>query len=196
MSFREKVLLVLLFCIVFLAIVLICAKNQKSIQVRQEYLRNTNELQIQVDDLKQIRLMEIQSEKSEADNFKIIDKNNTIKDFIEVIEDDVLIFRIFENTCLPCIEENLAALDSLVKDKPVIILGNFYNSAAYTFFNDQYNLNNCYMLESNSKINTPMEADEIMYYFLINEQMEVYKVHIPIKWDFDFTLTYLSSIDK
>ncbi|MFP4022927.1 MAG: hypothetical protein ACLFVR_00260 [Thiohalospira sp.] len=196
MSFREKILLVLLFCIVFMAIVFICAKNQKLIQVRQEYLINKNELQIKVDDLKQIRLMEIQSEKSEVDNFNIIDKNNTIKDFVEVIDDDVLIFRIFENTCLSCIEENLSALDTLVKTKPVIILGNFYNSAAYTFFKEQYNLNNCYMFESNSKINIPMETNEIMYYFLINKQMEVYKVHIPIKWDFDFTLTYLSSIDK
>ncbi len=196
MNFKVKILLVLLFCILLFVIGFLYTKNQKLMQARQEYLSKMNELEFKIDDLKQIRLMEIQSEKSEVDNFKIIDKDNALKDFIGVIEDDVLILRIFENSCLPCIEENLATLDTLVNNKPIIILGNFYNYAAYTFFIEQYNLKNCYFLENNSIINTPVETNEIMYYFLINEQMEVYKVHIPIKWDFEYTLKYLTYIDR
>lgn len=195
MRFIKKFANLILLIIIFFLLTKLFYNNKIINKTNNRANERIRALEYTIKDLKQYNLFSIEVENQILNECLIRNQENEILKLDNVIKNETIVFRIFENSCRPCIEENLLNISNLAKNKNVIILGSFYNFASYNFFAKQNKLLKCYMTNK-ILFKNQLERFEIMYYFIINEEMEVSKIHVPLNNDSNYTTEYLSIINK
>lgn len=189
---KKTTLLIICFIIFPTILGIILYQNTRITRANTSNFIKIENLKLELSELSYLRKIEIQSENISFANIKAVDINKDTINIKKIIKDEFLILRIFENFCSSCVEENLYAIDSLLNDKPVIILGSFYNFAAYKYFAEQYELNNCYMIMDNPDLNSILtEKYKLMYYMKLSENMKTDFVHVSLKGFIHYTHDYL-----
>lgn len=168
-------------------------KHKKIISKEQH---NSARLKQKLTDIYNLKLSETQTEDASLANLKVINKDNDTLPILDVVKNNYLIYRIFTNSCSPCIEDNFNTLDTINLPFNYTIIGDFYNIASYDNFIKMHKRLDCFMLlkEDSDWKQLELEKREIMYYFLVSEDLKATKVYAPIKEEHESTVNYLEML--
>ena len=110
-----------------------------------------------------------------------------------------LILRYNEDNCSSCIDHSLDALleyKDAIGIENILIISTVRNNRKLKAFIDKYEDLNIQIINTKSEINLPIEEYNIPYFFVINENLELKMLFVPIKELPHNTARYLDIISQ
>ncbi|GHT86162.1 hypothetical protein FACS18947_5770 [Bacteroidia bacterium] len=187
MQTNKKLLLLLLLPILFS-----CTNNREKKQ---------NQTDI-IDDYNQLVKQKIEQLEKENNGLSIVNQNiywgnDTLNlvSFDKFTNEKKLYFYFSQNTCSPCIEESIHLIEKFIPD--------YLENENVVFLSPDYIprfRNNCYGKRllglKNGSLEIPLEEENIPFFFMLKENLQIEDLHIVNKNDFEKTAEYLKKISS
>jgi hypothetical protein len=110
-----------------------------------------------------------------------------------------LVLRYNEDNCSSCIDHSLEALleykDAIGIDN-ILIIATVKNNRKLKAFIDKFENLNIQIINTDSEINLPIEEYNIPYFFMMNKDLKIKMLFVPIKELPDNTARYLDIISE
>jgi hypothetical protein len=123
------------------------------------------DLKYELNEYKEKRYNEMLSSKIKIKNIQLIDYNLDTFKFEDIINQEKLVYIADNNSCYPCVQENINLLkilaDSIGTERVILIYKNINNAQLRVLVEDQKIKFNCY--RSSQKLDLPMENDTTQY---------------------------------
>jgi hypothetical protein len=129
-----------------------------------------------------IKQLELETNNQTINNASLFDSNYCTVNLFDLIQEETVIFRFSENSCNPCLLENIEEVRNNQKLVPTLLLGSFTSFDAYLSFIRKHNLQNVFMFVTDSSFNDlSVEHQYQLYYFIANKRKKVTNIYIPQK---------------
>lgn len=123
--------------------------------------------------------LELLTENMFLENYEVVSASGELKLLNSIISDQVLIYRFFENSCFPCIENDLLIIDSLnvliENQNRIHLIPKFRNVNQLKIFFEKQNVK-IQSFNFSNEFNIPIEDYSINfspYFLLINEDLKI-----------------------
>lgn len=146
--------------------------------------------------ISELKIFEKEAEGESFPNIKVLTVNNDTIKLSGIINNSTIVFRIYESSCAPCVEDNINTLDTINLLLNYIVIGNFYNRASFKYFAKQCSVDNCYMILDKDILmqQSNIERNQITHYFVLDTYSCASNFHAIIKGNHQHTLNYLLAL--
>lgn len=124
--------------------------------------------------------------------------DGTFVDFENVVLNKTVVFRFFENSCSPCVRRELSNVrNMLIKKIPIIIIASFSSERKLKAILSEYSINTTvYNLDKTSFVLKECDQLSKAYYFILDENMKVNNLFIPLQSEDDLSDVYCDYVES
>ena len=145
--------------------------------------------------------LQFETTDSKMEDFIVTSNDNSKSERLSqhLFVDNCLILRYNEDNCVSCIDHSLGVLleykDAIGVDN-ILIIATVRNNRKLKTFIDKFENLNIQIINTDSEINLPIEEYNIPYFFMMNKDLKIKMLFVPIKELPDNTARYLDIISE
>lgn len=169
-------------------------EREQSANKEMEYRTAVETYRTTLNDFYTVRQLELESTGMLLNNVFVNDLYGNRYRLKQLIDGKTLVFRFWQGSCAPCLEDNLSSIKKL-DSVPLILLANFSSTSSFKRFAKRKELSNIFMVESNKLLNSnKLEDLQYLHYFIIDNSLKTSKLIVPLMSDHKYAKAYLRSV--